>query len=133
MKDFGALTYFLGFGIFMSRDGIRIHQCKYTDNLIKSARLSDTKMFDTPLELNVKINRDDGCQYDDPTVVRCLVGSLLYLTMTRPNMYHGVHIVIHFVGNPHQPHLVAVHRILRYLKGTHDRGLFYPSSSSFQF
>ena len=97
---------------------------KYADDLIKSARLSDAKTFDTPLGLNVKISKDDGCPLEDPTVFQRLVGSLLYLTMTRPNISHAVHTVSQFVSNQHKPHLVAIYRILQYLKGTRDRGLF---------
>ena len=58
--------------------------------LIGTSRLKDAKTFDTPLELNVKISKDDGCPLEDPTVFRRLVGSLLYLTMTLPDISHAV-------------------------------------------
>lgn len=75
-------------------------------------------MFDTPLKLNVKINEDDSCPLENLTVFKRLVGSLLYLTMTRVDISHAVHIVSHFISNPHKLHLVEVHRILRYIKDT---------------
>ena len=68
----------------------------------------------------------------NPTIFRRLVGSLLYLTMTRPDISHAVQAVSQFISHPHKPHLQAVYRILRYVKGTRDRGLFYPSTSSLQ-
>lgn len=86
--------------------------------LVKSARLGDAKPFDTPLELNVKIGKAGGILLEDPTVFRRLVGSLLYLTMTRPDISHIVHTVSQFVSNPLKPHIITVHRILRYIKGT---------------
>ncbi|XXG90668.1 hypothetical protein AAC387_Pa12g2382 [Persea americana] len=130
MKDLGALTYFLGLEISRGKEGIRVNQTKYADDLIGTTRLQDAKTFDTPLELNVKISKDDGCLLEDPTLFRRLVWSLLYLTMTRPDISHAVHTVSQFVNNPHKPHLAAVYRFLRYLKGTQNRGLFYPSKTS---
>ena len=130
MKDLGALTYFLGLGISRGKEGIRVNQTKYADDLIGTTRLQDAKTFDTPLELNVKISKDDGCPLEDPTVFRRLVGSLLYLTMTRPDISHAIHTMSQFVSNPYKPHLAAVYRILRYLEGTRNRGLFYPSKAS---
>ena len=84
----------------------------YKNDKLRTARLQDAKTFDTPLKLNVKIIKDDGCPLEDPTLFRCLVRSLLYLTMNRPDISHAVHTVSQFVSNPHKPHLAAVYRIL---------------------
>eukprot|EP00268_Persea_americana_P063207 TRINITY_DN8175_c0_g1_i5.p2 TRINITY_DN8175_c0_g1~~TRINITY_DN8175_c0_g1_i5.p2 ORF type:complete len:139 (-),score=7.17 TRINITY_DN8175_c0_g1_i5:1892-2308(-) len=132
MKDPGFLTYFLGLEVSWSKAGIRVNQIKYADDLIKFARLNDAKSFDTPLELNIKISKNDGCPLEGPTIFRRLVCSLLYVTMTRPDISHAMHTVSQFVSNPHRLHLLAVYRILRYLKGTRDHGLFYPLASSLQ-
>eukprot|EP00268_Persea_americana_P014860 TRINITY_DN16687_c0_g1_i5.p1 TRINITY_DN16687_c0_g1~~TRINITY_DN16687_c0_g1_i5.p1 ORF type:complete len:100 (+),score=5.30 TRINITY_DN16687_c0_g1_i5:492-791(+) len=93
MKDLGSLTYFLGLGISKSKEGIRVGQSKYAADLIKSTRLENAKSFNTPLELNVKITKDDGSPLQDPSIFCRLVGSLLYLTMTRRDISHAVKTV----------------------------------------
>ena len=65
-------------------------QTKYANDLVKSARLGDAKTFATPIELNVKFSKDGGPPLQDPTLFRRLVGSLLYSTMTRPDISHAV-------------------------------------------
>ena len=130
MKDLGPLTHFLGLEFLRSKFGIRVHQRKYATDLITSARLDDAHTFDTPMELNSKFSTDDGLLLDDPSIFRRIVGSLLYLTMTRPDISHAIHTVSQFVNNPHKPHLAAALRILRYVKGTLNHGLFYPSGAS---
>ena len=102
MKDLGSLTYFLGLEVSRSKAGIWVNQTKYADDLIKSARLNDAKSFNTPFELNVKINKDDGSLLEDPTIFRWLVGSLLYLTMIRLDISHALHTVSKYVSNPHK-------------------------------
>ena len=64
------------------------------------------------MELNSKLHKDEGNHLPNPTIYKKLVGSLIYLTMTRPDISYAVHIVSQFVGNPYKLHLTAVHRIL---------------------
>ena len=92
MKDLGSLTYFLGLEVSRNKDGIQVTQSKYVDDLIHSVCLGAAKTFATPIELNVKIGKDDGHPLSDPTLFRRLVGSLLYLTMTRPDISHAVQL-----------------------------------------
>ena len=94
------------------------------------ANFSVGRTTDTPLELNLKLQKDDSSPLSDATLYRRLVGSLMYLTMTRPDIAYAVQVVSQFVSNPHKNHLSAVHRLLRYVKGTMSRGLFYSSTSS---
>ena len=68
----------------------------------------------------------------DPTLYRTIVGSLVYLTITRPNIAHAVHVVSQFVTSPTTVHWAAVHRILRYLRGTRFQSLLLSSSSSLE-
>ena len=130
MKDLGPLTYFLGFEFLRTKSGIRVHQRKYATDLITSARLDDAHIFDTPMELNSKISADDGLPLENPSIFRRIVGSLLYLTMTQPDISHAVHTVSQFVSNPYKPHIATALRILCYVKDTLNHGLFYPSGSS---
>ncbi|KAM3320566.1 putative mitochondrial protein like [Capsicum chacoense] len=84
--------------------------------------------MDTPLELNVKYRREEG-GLPDPTIFRQLVGSLNYLTITRPDISFAVQQVSQFMQAPRHLHLVVVCLIIRYLRGTSNRGLFFPSGS----
>ena len=90
MKDLGHLTYFLGLEISRTQKGISIRQKKYVEDLLSLAHLTDYKIFDTPMELNSELCRGEGDPLPDPTIYRRLVGSLIYLTMNRPDISHEV-------------------------------------------
>ena len=93
MKDLGQLTYFLGLEVHHRASGIFVNQHKYIQDLITFAGLEDTSSVDTPMEVNVKCRKDEGDLLDDPTLYRLLVGSLIYLTTTRPDISYAVHQV----------------------------------------
>ncbi|OIT27757.1 putative mitochondrial protein, partial [Nicotiana attenuata] len=112
--------------------GVFLNQHKYTQDLIALAGLQESSYVDTPLELNVKYRRDEGDLLPDPTLFRQLVGSLNYLTITRPDISFAVQQVSQFMQTPRHLHLVAVRLIIRYLSGTSTRGLFFPSGSPIQ-
>ena len=125
MKDLGALTYFLVLEVHRSDRGTVLTQTKYTQELIDMARLTDCKPVNTPMEVNVKYHKHYGDPISDPTLYRKLVGSLIYLTSTRPDISYAVNIVIQYMSDPRHHHLAAVFRILRYLHGTLGRGFFF--------
>ncbi|XP_019051427.1 PREDICTED: uncharacterized protein LOC109113940 [Nelumbo nucifera] len=129
MKDLGPLTYFLGLEVSRNSRGYFVNQQKYAADLVKLANLSDSKIVGTPLELNLKLNKDDGSPLEDPTLYRQLVGSLIYLTMTQLDISYAVQIVSQFVSSPRQPHLSTFHQIIRYVRGTLSHGIFFSSSS----
>lgn len=129
MKDLGSLSYFLGIEVGMSPTGHFISQVKYASEILQRARLSDSKVTDTPLELNVKYSPTDETLLSNPTLYRQLVGSLNYLTITRPDISHAVHIVSQFMPAPRSTHYAAVLRILRYIKGSLHQGLCFSSKS----
>ncbi|RZC07885.1 Dual specificity protein phosphatase PHS1 isoform B [Glycine soja] len=102
------------------------------EDLVQLAGLPNASPVDTPMEVNVKYRRDEGELLDDPTHYRKLVGSLIYLTITRLNISFVVHTVSKFMQSPRHLHLLAVKQIIRYLLGTPKHGLFFPADSSVQ-
>ena len=132
MKDLGSLSYFLGLEVSSVPTGYTLSQVKYASDLLLKSGISDTKIASTPLEYEVKLNVEDGELLSNPTLYRPLVGSLIYLTVTRPDIAHAVHIVSQFMAAPRTPHYTAVLHILRYVKGTIFQGLHYSHNSSLE-
>jgi hypothetical protein len=116
MKDLGHLSYFLGLEVFSNFTGHYLSQAKYASNLLSRAGLTDTKVVSTPLEMNACLTHSDGTPLSDVTLYRHLVGSLVYLTVTRPDIAHAVHLVSQFLVAPHSTHYAVVIHILRYIK-----------------
>ena len=85
MKDLGPLSYFLGLKVSSSSDGYYLTQAKYTSDLISRAEITDTKIIDTPIEYNNRLNTHDGEPLPNATLYRQLVRSLVYLTVTQPD------------------------------------------------
>ena len=96
------------------------------------ANLTNADPVDTPMEVNVKLRRDEGELLQDPTFYRKFVGSLIYLTITRPDISFVFHTVSKFMQNLRHLHLSVVQRIIRYLLATSKRGLFFPKGASIQ-
>ena len=93
MSDLGPLQYFLGIEVSSTSDGFFISQEKYIHDLLARVALTDERIVETPMELNVHLRDTDGDPLSDPTCYRHLVGSLLYLAVTRPDISSPVHIL----------------------------------------
>ena len=93
MKDLGHLSYFLGFEITHSTDGLYITQAKYASDILSQAGLTDSKTIDTSVELNAHLTPLGGKPLSNPSLYRRLVGSLVYLTVTHPDISYVVHQV----------------------------------------
>ena len=132
MKDLGQLPYFLGLEVHYRSHGLFVNQHKYIQDLITLAGLEDTSFVDTPMEVNVKYRKDEGDLLNEPTFYWRLVGSLIYLTTTRPDISYVVHQVSQFMSSPRHLHLAAVRLIIRYLRGSPICGLFFPTDTSLQ-
>jgi len=132
MSDLGPLRYFLGIEVSSTSDGIYLSQEKYIQDLLDRSSLTDHRTVETPIELNLHLRTTDGEPLTDPTRYRHIVGSLVYLGVTRPDISYAVHILSQFVSAPTHLHYSHLLRVLRYLRGTITRRLFFPRSSSFQ-
>jgi hypothetical protein len=132
MTDLGPIRYFLGIEVSSTPDGFYISQEKYIQDLLAHAALGDERIVETPMELNVQLCASDGDPLSDPTRYRHLVGSLVYLAVSRPDISYPVHILSQFVSAPTSVHYSHLLRVLRYLCGTITRPLFFPRSSSLQ-
>ena len=132
MKDLGTLSYFLGFEVTSSSNGYYLSQAKYASDLLSKAGIIDNKIVSTPLEYNAKLTPLDDEPISNATRYHQLVGSLIYLTVTRPDISHAVGMVSKFMDAPHSIHYAAVLRLLRYVKSTLYHGLHYSSQSSLE-
>ncbi|CAL1387680.1 unnamed protein product [Linum trigynum] len=126
IKDLGYLSYFLGLVITRTSDGILLNQQKYIQDLLVDHQFEDCKPVSTSMELNLHLRRDSGTRFLDGEQYRSIVGSLIYLFATRPDISYAVQVVSQYMSSPCVDHLATVHRILCYLHGTKDVGIFFP-------
>lgn len=129
IKDLGPLRYFLGMEVARTNKGISVSQRKYTLDLLKETGMLGARPAYTPMELNQKLTiRPDGTAVNQERYQK-LVGKLIYLSHTRPDISFPVSVVSQFSSSPQKEHLTAVYRILRYLKRTPGLGLFFEKGS----
>ncbi|XP_050139286.1 uncharacterized mitochondrial protein AtMg00810-like [Malus sylvestris] len=132
MTDIGLMAYYLGIEVKQNEEGIFISQESYTKEILKKFKMEECKPISTPVECGVKLTKHDEGESVDPTFYKSLVGSLRYLTCTRPDILNAVRLVNRYMENPTTTHLKTAKRILRYLKGTVNFGLFYSSSDNYK-
>jgi hypothetical protein len=131
MSMIGELTYFLDFQVKQMKDGNFLSQEKYTKDLLKRFNMEKCKPIKTPMPTNGHLDLDGGGNSVDQTLYRSMIGSLLYLTASRPDIMFSVCMCAIFQSNPKNAHLRAGKRILRYLKHTPSVGLCYPKGATF--
>lgn len=130
MKDLDHLTYFFDLKVFSNSNGYYLSQAKYTSNLLSRASLTDNKTTYTIFQPNAKLIPLDATQLSNTTLYRQLVGNLVYLTVTRPDISHVIHLVSQYMAAPQSTHYAVVLHILRYVKGTLFHGLYFVAHSS---
>lgn len=123
MSDSGKLHFFLGVKAEFVKDVIFLSQQAYTVDIIARAGMTDCKPIATPVDLNSKLEAEEGDRVPDPTQYRRPAGALQYLTFTRPDIAYAVHQICLYMHDPRVPHLHALKRIIRYLQGTKAFGL----------
>lgn len=125
MTGLGKMRYFLGIEVLQQEDGIFICQRKYAAEVIERFGMQSSNSVSNPMVPGQKIVRDEGGVKVDPTQYKQMVGSLMYLIATRPDLMFVVSLISRFMANPTHLHFAAVKRIIRYLKGTMEHKIWY--------
>jgi hypothetical protein len=132
MKDLGPMHYFLGLEVWQSPEKIFLNQGKYAVEILKKFDMLECKSMATPMETNLKLLVDTSSELVDATLYRQIIGSLMYLTNTRPDICFVVNTLSQYLVEPRRVHLVAAKHVMRYLKGTLDYGLCYTGDHDFR-
>lgn len=127
------LSYFLGLEFSTYSTCSYISQATYACEILARVDLTDTETSITPLEQNFNLLATDGDLLSNPTLYRQVVGSPIYLIVTRPDIAYAVHVVSKFMSAPITTHFVVVLHILRYVKGTLFHGLYFSTSTNLIF
>ncbi|GJU49499.1 retrovirus-related pol polyprotein from transposon TNT 1-94 [Tanacetum coccineum] len=125
MSDMGLVSYFLGMEIKQLPNGVHICQRKYASDMLKKFKMFLCKPVTSPLVYKCKLSKDDGKKFANPNRFRSIVGSLLYLTISRPDLAFAASFLSRFMGEPSSSHLGAAKRVLRYVKGSLDLEIMF--------
>ncbi|KAJ9561524.1 hypothetical protein OSB04_006684 [Centaurea solstitialis] len=132
MSMMGEINFFLGLQVKQFIDSIFINQSKYIFDLLKKYDMSSCNSIGTPMATGNKIGPDQEGKDVDLRTYRGMVGSLMYLTASRPDIMFATCVCARYQAKPKESHLAAVKRIFRYLKGTPYYGLWYPKGLGFE-
>ncbi|GJS61231.1 putative ribonuclease H-like domain-containing protein [Tanacetum coccineum] len=131
MSSMGELTFFLGLQVKQKNDGIFISQDKYVAEILKKFEYKDVKTASTTMDTQKPLLKDEDGEEVDVHMYRSMIGLLMYLTSSRPDIMFAICACARYQVNPKVSHLHAVKRIFRYLKGQPKLGLWYPNDSPF--
>ena len=132
LKNLGNLKYFLGLDIARYTTGIVLSQRHYNLQLLEDTGHLASKPASVPMDPKLHLNASEGDLLDHPSEYRRLMGRLLFLTLSRPDITFDVHKLSQFLSQPRKTHLTVAFHLLRYLKSAPGQGLLFPTSSSFQ-
>jgi hypothetical protein len=130
MSMMGELTFFLGIQVKQIKQGTFVHQVKYTKDLMKKFNTAELKPVSTPMSSVALLGPDEDGEVVDQREYRSMIGSLLYLTATRPNIQFAVGMCARFQSSARSSHRTAVQRVFTYLKHTLEFETWYSASSS---
>ena len=123
IKDLGKLSYFIGMEVTYTNQGIILSQKKFTKELLQNCGFDLHTVAATPFPINLKLHSEEGPLCTDAEHYRSIIGKLNFLTNTRPDLSYAVQILSQFMPAPRQPHLQALHHVLRYIHGTVGQGI----------
>ena len=123
MTDLGSMRFFLGIEVLQQVDGIFIYQRNYALEILKRFGMLESNEVSSPIIPGFKINKDEHGTTIDETYFKQIMGSLMYLTATRPDMMFATSLISRFMSIPTELHLQAAKRVLRYLKGAINYGI----------
>ncbi|KAK9073828.1 hypothetical protein SSX86_006422 [Deinandra increscens subsp. villosa] len=126
------LGFFLGLQVKQSAKGIFLHQSKYVSDVLTRFKVGDVRIPSTPIQVSHGIAPDESGASVDPTLFRAMIGSLMYLTASRPDIMFAVCLCARYQAAPKASHMLAVKRIFAYLKGNPDLGIWYPNDNKFE-
>ncbi|XP_050878448.1 uncharacterized mitochondrial protein AtMg00810-like [Lathyrus oleraceus] len=129
MTDMGCMRYFLGVEVTQTSYDIFICQRKYANEILKRFGLQNCSSVHNLIVPGCKLTKDVGGLKVDATTYKQMVGSLMYLTATRPDLMYVLSLVARFMEAPTTMHQQAVKRVLRYIRGTTELGMFYKRES----
>nr|GFA10330.1 copia protein [Tanacetum cinerariifolium] len=132
MSMIGEMTFFLGLQVNQSPCGIFINQSKYVLEILNKYGMESCDPVGTPMEIKDKLDLDQNGTSVDATKYRSMIGTLMYLTSSRPNILHATCLCAQYQAKPAEKHLKEVKRIFRYLRGTVNMGLWYTKDSGFK-
>jgi hypothetical protein len=130
MSMMGELTFFLGIQVKQMKQGTFVHQAKYTKDLMKKFNMAELKPVSTPMSSIASLGPDEDGEAVDQREYKIMIGSLLYLTATRPDIQFTVGLCARFQSSPCSSHRTTIQRVFRYLKHTPEFGIWYFASSS---
>jgi hypothetical protein len=128
MSMMGELTFFLGIQVKQTKQDTFVHQAKYTKELMKKFNMAELKPVSTPMNSAASLGSDEDGEAVDQREYRSMIGSLLYLTATQPDIQFTVGLYAHFQASPRSSHRTIIQRIFRYLKHTPEFVIWYSTS-----
>ncbi|XP_057997178.1 uncharacterized mitochondrial protein AtMg00810-like [Hevea brasiliensis] len=129
IKDLGYVKYFMGLEFARSEKGMFLNQRKCILDILQDAGLQNAKIATYPLPKGLKLGNEVGELLQNPDKYRWLVGRLLYLGLTRPDISYATQQQCQFMQAPRRTHWDAAILVLKYLKGCPSKSLFYPSNN----
>ncbi|GJX31377.1 retrovirus-related pol polyprotein from transposon TNT 1-94 [Tanacetum coccineum] len=132
MSMMGEMTFFLGLQVNQSPRGIFINQSNYVLEILKKYGMETCDPVGTPMEIKDKLDLDQNGSPVDATKYRSMIGALMYLTSSRPDIVHATCLCARYQAKPTEKHLKEVKRIFRYLRGTVNTGLWYTKDSGIE-
>jgi len=125
MTDLGKMRYFLGVEVLQKEEGIYMCQRKFTRDILDRFGMKNNNGVSNPIVPGVKLSKKGGGAEVDITLYKQMIGSLMYLTVTRPDLMFAVCLASRYMSAPTEAHFQVVKRILRYIKGTMEFGILY--------